>query len=85
MARKYHTLLICYPHENIPGAGNWQIHFGDYDKEVVKQELEDEHDSGTFKKNLKIITTGPKQADIDAAVAELNQNKYVPTMVTVGG
>lgn len=58
---KYHTLLTM---EN----GRWYIQFGDYDKDVVKQEKEDDY-SG-FK--TKIITTGDSQEAIDKKVAELN-------------
>jgi len=64
-ARRYHSLLI---REN----GTWGIHFGDFDKEVVQQELVDLRDGGTKGKDLFIVTTGPLQADIDAKVASLN-------------
>jgi hypothetical protein len=71
MARKYHSVL-----ERI--EGKWTIQFGDYDKEVAKQELQDMHDSGAgacrlMKKDLRIITTAPDQASIEAAVAKLNK------------
>jgi hypothetical protein len=54
-------------------AGLWTIEFGAYDKADCKSELEDRLDHDVRRKNLKIITTGPKQAEIDAAVAKLNQ------------
>lgn len=65
MAR-YHSLLA-----RDSKAENWSIQFGDFDKECVIQEAEDQKDSGTFK-YFKIITTGVSQKDIDAAVAKLN-------------
>jgi hypothetical protein len=67
MARKYHSLL-----ERIDGR--WSIQFGDFDREVVRQELEDVHEGVPFvkKKDLKIITTAENQAAIAAAVAKLN-------------
>lgn len=61
MATKYHTLLTL---EN----GLWCIQFGDYDKEVVKQEKEDSYSD--YK--CKIITTLDDQASVDAKVKELN-------------
>ena len=54
-------------------AGLWTIEFGAYDKADCKSELEDRLDHDVRRKNLKIITTGAKQAEIDAAVAKLNQ------------
>jgi len=57
-ARKYYTLLV-----------DGQIHFGDYDRNVVKQEMEDECDSRGIPKNrCKIIQSGDTQPEIDAAV-----------------
>ena len=56
--RKYYTLVI-------DGA----IHFGDYDREVVKQEMEDECSSrGISKSRCKIVTSGDSQAEIDKAI-----------------
>lgn len=64
--RRYHTLLI-----RDPGATRWQIAFGDYDKECVRQERRDSYDQ-VPRKNWMIITTGEDQPSIDAAVAQLN-------------
>lgn len=60
--RMYHTLLSLRD-------GRWVIEFGDYDKEVVKQEGRDTKERGV---KQKIITTGEGQAYIDNAVAKLN-------------
>ena len=72
MARKYHTIVQF----NIE-AKTWQPQFGDYDRQVVVDERDDMlcgYNCGVMlrKKDLKIITTGPDQADIDAAIAKLN-------------
>lgn len=67
MTRKYHTLLAR-------NAGRWCIEFGAYDRGDVVAELEYTADGGMYlKRDLKIITTGDRQADIDAKVAELNE------------
>jgi hypothetical protein len=65
--RKYFTLLQWQDNR-------WAIHFGDYDREVVEQERDDLKDSteGALKAHFKIITTGVRQAEIDAMVAKLN-------------
>lgn len=55
--------------------GQWGPQFGDYDKEAVEAERRDMLYSGAGRlrgKDLKIIKTGDRQADIDAAVAKLN-------------
>jgi len=53
--------------------GLWTIEFGAYDKEDCKSELDDRVDHDVRRRNLKIITTGAKQAEINAAVAKLNR------------
>lgn len=67
MARKYHSLI-----QRIDGR--WYPQFGDYDRECVAEERRGmiEGFPGEKAANLKIITTGPKQADIEAAIAKLN-------------
>lgn len=66
-ARKYYSLLQRV-------NGKWTIQFGDYDRQVVADVADDMWDQGigTKRADLKIITTGPKQSDIEAAVAKLN-------------
>lgn len=65
--RPYFTLVVR------DGAGEpWGIHFGDYSREVVAQELEDGRDYYA-RRDMRIIRTpDAKQATIDAAVAKLN-------------
>ncbi|RVH82708.1 hypothetical protein CN074_25185 [Sinorhizobium medicae] len=68
--RKYHTLLSI---DGSPGCP-WAIEFGDYDIDTVKDEWAEMRDRGWKAKELKIITTGDAQADIEAAVAALNKD-----------
>jgi hypothetical protein len=64
----YYTLVT---REN----GKWGPQFGDYDRKIVMQELRDSY-LGLYKLNdMKIISTGPKQADINEAVRKLNAEK----------
>lgn len=66
MARKYFTLLVR------DGAGRpWGIHFGDFDRETVEDERRDGRDYYAAR-DMKIITTGSRQAAINAAVTRLN-------------
>ncbi len=67
MARKYHTLL------SREGFGfPWRIEFGDFDRETVDSERQEYRDNGAKAANLKVITTGARQGDIDSAVSLLN-------------
>lgn len=69
MGKAYHSLLL-----NDAPAGtepHWSIEFGDYDRETVEAER-DEYLRDYPAKRLKIIRTGDGQADIEAAVAKLN-------------
>ncbi|MDX0260533.1 hypothetical protein GOC60_04820 [Sinorhizobium meliloti] len=68
--RKYHTLVAI---DGSPGC-LWGIEFGAYDLDTVKDEWAEMRDRGWKAKELKIITTGDTQAEIDAAVAELNKD-----------
>jgi hypothetical protein len=69
--RPYYTLVV---HEGDHIADNpWGIAFGDYDLDTVEAERDEYRDKGWKAKELKIITTTDKQADIDAAVHELNE------------
>ena len=64
MRTPYHTLV------ERGDDGRWHVVFGDYDKAVVREERDAiGRDGGVV---MKIITTGDAQADIDAAVRELN-------------
>lgn len=66
MTKRYFSLL-----ERDDGV--WRIEFGAYDRDDVEAEREDRKDHGVKISNLKIISTGAKQVDIDAAVAKLNK------------
>lgn len=67
MTKKYHTLLIRTPSQL------WTKEYGAYDRKDVQDQLDDEKD-GDWPKGtkFKIITTGDKQANVNAAVDELN-------------
>jgi hypothetical protein len=67
--RPYYTLVVI---DGSPGCP-WSPEFGDRDKAVVQQELEDWIDRGWKRRELKIITTGGTEAEIMAAVAKLNE------------
>jgi len=62
--KKYYTLAIRE-------SGQWGAQFGDYDRDVVLQEIEDCY-SDVLAKNRKIILTGTSHQAIDAAIAALN-------------
>ena len=72
--QKYYTLVGQYD-DNLDEPSHWGIIFGDYDREVVEQEKEDNKNlnSDFGAKKFKIITTSDKQADIDLAVKRLNE------------
>jgi hypothetical protein len=62
---RYYT-LVGKLEENTP----WEIVFGAYDREDVEYEKEGEEISWHA---LKIVTTAPGQAAIDAKLAKLNK------------
>lgn len=63
--RKYYTLAVRE-------HGRWGPQFGSYDKEDVTSEREDYRDHDYKASDLKILTTGAKKADVDAAIRKLN-------------
>lgn len=70
--QKYFTLFVY--EQNTQMHGKWVNHFGDYNKSVVQEEMENLHygwDS-IKKKNMRIVKTSDDQADIDAALNKLN-------------
>ncbi|MDX0568135.1 hypothetical protein GOL81_23120 [Sinorhizobium medicae] len=69
-SKPYHVLVLV---NGSPGC-KWAVEFGDCDETTVKQEFADMRDRGWKRRELKIITTGDTQAEIDAAVAELNKD-----------
>ena len=64
--KPYYSLLI-------KDSGKWYIHFGDYDREVVKDEQQDLKESYGAACVTKIIRTDGTQSTIDATVDELNK------------
>lgn len=68
--RKYFTLLAIDGTPRCP----WAAELGDYDGTAVDAERDDYIDRGWKRKELKIITTGDTQAEIDAAIADLNKD-----------
>lgn len=64
--KKYYSLLTL---ENVHGQSKWCIQFGDFDKEVVKQEVEDSYSE--YK--TRIITTLAGMEHIETKVNALNQ------------
>lgn len=68
--KKYYTLLSREPGEP------WTIELGDYVRDVVEGERDDQKDDARHdrrKVEFKIITTAPDQPAIDAAVAKLRE------------
>jgi hypothetical protein len=73
MAKRYFSLL-----ERDSAESPWAVQFGDYDRETVESERDEMIDRGIKRRNLRIIETGSKQADIFAAVAKLNAPLVAP-------
>ena len=63
-AKKYYTVAFY-------DQGQWHVDFGDYDKEVVKQEIEDSYSE--YK--TKIIVTTKGHDELMQKLAELNKGK----------
>jgi hypothetical protein len=51
--------------------GEWAVQFGDYDRNTVREELEDMATSNR-RANLKIVQCTDEQSSIDRIVADLN-------------
>lgn len=63
--RKYYTLAIKQ-------NGIWSCAFGDYDKSVVQDEMDDMKESGYYDKcKFKIVCSDDNQESIDKAVSAL--------------
>ena len=60
--KKYYTVAFF-------DNGQWHVDFGDYDKEVVKQEIEDSYSD--YK--TKIITTTKGHNELMEKLAQLNK------------
>lgn len=61
--------------EFVPAQKQWGAQFGDYDKKVVQQEMQDMKESGTPTKHLLIVATKDSggQKVIDEAAKLLNK------------
>lgn len=66
-SRRYYTLVL-----RDDGDQKWRPEFGDYDRSVVKFEMDAYTEYDYLKKNARIIESGDRQEDIDFAVAKLN-------------
>jgi hypothetical protein len=66
-SRAYYTLAVRED-------GQWSPQFGDYSKSVVEQERDDICDGygGPKKKDTRILKTGARQAELNAAIRALN-------------
>lgn len=69
MAKRYYTLAVKPNNE----GQQWSPQFGDYDREVVVQEQRDTKDDWPKGSKFKVLTTGGRQADINAAIDALNR------------
>lgn len=65
--RSYYTMIVKEKGEK------WSPQFGDYDKEVVEQEIEDDKHNWPKGTKFKIIKTSAKQEDIDSYISKLNE------------
>ena len=63
MSQPYYTLAVRV-------NGKWGPEFGDYDRETVKDEMEDCENEWC---DMKVIRSGDTQKEIDAAIDYLNK------------
>lgn len=77
--RPYYTLLLREKN------GLWYPEFGDYDRKVVFQEMQDTMNSGSFVRGTKckIILTSDAQADVLAGV--MHENTQLMLKETING
>ncbi len=66
--RSYYTLVVREPGED----SSWGPQFGDYDRSVVAEELQDTKKDWPRGSKFRILTTDGHQCSINAAVAALN-------------
>lgn len=67
MARTYYTLCTREQHDEL-----FAPQFGAYNKADVEAERSEMVWNGAPPRNIKIVKSGARQADINAAVAKLN-------------
>lgn len=63
--KRYYSVLTCI-------NGVWSVQFGDYDRDVAKDEEQEYKDNG---EKTKLICTGDTQAEIDRYVKEANETE----------
>ena len=63
----YYTVIF---RENM--HSKWGVHFGDFDHEVAKDEMESLFEHGYKRSQSKIIQTTAEQSDIDNVIDHLN-------------
>lgn len=71
MARTYYTLAVKPKAE----GQQWSPQFGDYDRKVVAQEIEDTKADWPKGSKFKIVKSDGKQAAINAAIDALNRKE----------
>lgn len=69
MARTYYTLAVWPKAE----GQQWSPQFGDYDRDVVAQELEDTKTDWPKGSKFRIIQSADKQEAINASIDALNR------------
>ena len=67
--KRYYSLIVKEV------GSPWSVQFGDFDKEVVEQELEDEKHNWPRGTRFRVIKTGAKQEEINSAIRDLNQRE----------
>jgi hypothetical protein len=77
MPKKYYTLVSKDVNNS---ADTWAIEFGDYSRGIVSDEMREYRynnalkNEGEERREYKIISSGDSQAEIEAAVKELNRH-----------
>lgn len=72
MAKPYYSMI------ERDNGGPWSVQFGAYDRSDVEAEIQGRIDDAAWPahpRNIKVIRTSDKQADIDYVIAELNKGK----------
>lgn len=64
--RSYFTLAVQEP------QGKWSPQFGDYDRDLVVQELQDQKSDWPKGTHFKVVHSGPSQSEINAKIAAMN-------------